>query len=296
MSFKLHASVAALAFAIALAPAHAAPRDDFANGHLLTTVEDLAAQLSLSGDRRVVLVDVRPAQEYEAGHIPGALHLDPDAVADAAATVPGTLRPLDEIAGIFAGLGITADRPVIFYDDKGGFHAARMFWLAEYLGHRHVYLLDGGLTAWEAGGMEIRQGREKAMASAPLTFAPAPRRIASADWILERREDPATEVIDVRPETMFADGHIPWAHNIAWKGNLAEDMTFRPAQDLMARYEAFGVVPDDNVVVHCQNGLASSHSYVALRLLGFPRVRVYHRSWAEWGTADDLPKSAGPKS
>ncbi|MEM9240481.1 MAG: rhodanese-like domain-containing protein [Pseudomonadota bacterium] len=50
---------------------------------------------------------------------------------------------------------------------------------------------------------------------------------------------------------------------------------------------------DKNVVIHCQTGLASAHSYVALRLLGYPRVRVYDRSWAEWGEADELPRASG---
>ncbi|MEO0913476.1 MAG: rhodanese-like domain-containing protein, partial [Pseudomonadota bacterium] len=59
---------------------------------------------------------------------------------------------------------------------------------------------------------------------------------------------------------------------------------------LTAHFERNGVSPEKDVIIHCQQGLASSHSYVALRLLGFPRVRVYHRSWAEWGNDPSLPK------
>ena len=64
----------------------------------------------------------------------------------------------------------------------------------------------------------------------------------------------------------------------------------KPAAALAAHYAALGIVPEKEIAIHCQTGEASAHSYFALRLLGYPAVRVYHRSWAEWGAADDLPK------
>jgi len=108
---------------------------------------------------------------------------------------------------------------------------------------------------------------------------------------MERRDDAETVVIDVRPTSLFEKGHIPWAKNIPWSGNLNEDNTMKPAEALRERFAEFGVTPESNIVVHCQDGLASSHSYFALRLMGYPRLRTYHRSWAEWGEADDLPKT-----
>ena len=107
------------------------------------------------------------------------------------------------------------------------------------------------------------------------------------------RHHAETVVIDVRPTPMYADGHIPWAVNLPWAQNLDADSRFLPADVLGTHFATHGITPDRNVVIHCQNGLASSHSYVALRLLGYPRVRVYHRSWAEWGTDPNLPKATG---
>lgn len=120
-----------------------------------------------------------------------------------------------------------------------------------------------------------------------------PRRYASADWLLERRDDADTVVVDVRPTKLYQAGHIPWARSIPWKLNLTEQGTLKPADELLAHFAEHGVTPDRNVAVHCQNGKASAHSYFTLRLLGFPQVRSYDRSWAEWGAADDLPKVLG---
>lgn len=271
---------------------------EYANPHLLTTAEKLASTIerengvvSMGAVNELVIIDVRPMDAFREGHIPGAGQIEPDAVADPASPVGGALRPIEEIAEMLGTLGVTASSEVVLYDDKGGFHASRMFWLLEYMGHRKVKLLDGGIHAWTKAGLDLQKGRARTVAKAQFTPAMTPRRHATADYILERRDALRTIVIDVRPANMFAEGHIPWARSIPWKGNLNEDGTMKPAGALQAHFEAQGVTPEQNIVVHCQNGLASSHSYFALRLLGYPEVRTYHRSWAEWGAADDLPKA-----
>ncbi len=271
----------------------------YAFPELLQSVDELRPLTGLGEDMRpeyeatgMILIDVRPFEEFEAGHVPGARHLDPDAVVAGAAPVTGELLSTAEIVPILERLGVSSARRVVLYDDRGGFHAARMFWLLEHLGHRNVALLNGGFSAWRAAGGEVTTASYE-HDSATFSPAPTPRRLATADYILQHSEDTETVVIDVRPPTAFAEGHIPWAVNIPWSQNLGDDGRFLPADELMAHFVARGVTPDRNVVFHCQVGLASSHSYVALRLLGYPRVRVYHRSWAEWGTAGDLPTAIG---
>lgn len=242
------------------------------------------------GDSSVAVIDIRPKEEFDAGHIPGAAHLDPNAVVARRSPVDGSLRPAAEIEILLGRLGIDADRIVVFYDDRGGFHAARMLWLMEYFGHRKVAVLNGGWSAWLAADGPVTT-RMQAPDPAVFQAALSPRRHASAQDVLADRNAPGGVLIDVRPTHMFDAGHIPWAVNIPWAANLGDDGRFLPADALLAHFERHGVTPESNVIMHCQNGLASSHSYVALRLLGFPMVRVYHRSWAEWGSDPDLPKA-----
>lgn len=287
--------------ALALASLQAGADDrGYAKPDLLLTAETLAVAMKTAaedptrtdGRPDLVVVDVRPHADYLGGHIPGARHIEPNAVADPDAPVDGALRSESAIAAIFSDLGISAQTRVVFYDDKGGFHAARMFWLAEHYGHRKVSLLDGGIQAWQADGGSLETGTSSSSPSVRFEPAIAPRRYASADYILAHEDNVETVVIDVRPPDLFAKGHIPWAESIPWSANLNADGTMKSAADLAAHFEGRGVTKDRNIVIHCQNGLASAHSYVALRLLGYPKVRVYHRSWAEWGSTDDLPKAA----
>lgn len=262
---------------------------EYANRNVVVETEQLERML---GDPNVRIVDVRPAQAYDEGHIPNAVHLGADHINDPNAHVDGALLPDGRIAAMLGARGINRDTRVVLYDDKGGFHAARLFWMLEYFGHRHAGILNGGFPKWEAEGREVTT---KSPEVEPRTFALtiAPRKAASADWLLAHERDPSVVVIDVRPQKMYDAGHIPWATNIPWKQNLAADGTLKSAEDLVAHFTALDVAPEKEIAIHCQKGQASSHSYWALRALGYPRLRVYDRSWAEWGEADDLPKADG---
>lgn len=290
---------AGIALGVLLPSISLANGDDYAFPRLLHSVDDLLPRVTLGEDLRpayendgMILIDVRERSDYDAGHIPGARHLDPNAVVSGHSPVSGELRPENEIIDLLEALGVSSKRRIVLYDDKGGFHAARMFWLLEYLGHRDVALLNGGYSAWVAvGGKATTQALD--VAGTRFSPATAPRRLATAEYVLGHGSDTSTVTIDVRPPDAFAKGHIPWAVNIPWVQNLDEDGLFLPAGELRAHFEGHGVTTDKNVVIHCQVGLASSHSYVALRLLGYPRVRVYHRSWAEWGQDPALPRRTG---
>ena len=284
-SSKTLATFAAIIAISAGVPARAA---DYANPHLLVS----PAQLNDMLDRDDVrVIDVRPKLDYDAGHIPKALSIPADSVNDPTAQVEGARLLDDKLAQLFGSRGVDKSTHVVLYDDRGGFHAARLFWMLDYFGHSKVSILNGGIQKWTADGQKLTRDQVKAK---PAQFTPTPRerRIASADWLLDRRNDANVVVIDVRPPALFQKGHIPWARSIPWAQNFRPDDTMKSSDELLAHFASHGVTPDKNIASHCQDGKASGHSYFALRLLGFPRIRSYDRSWAEWGAADDLPKTA----
>ena len=84
-------------------------------------------------------------------------------------------------------------------------------------------------------------------------------------------------------------GAIPGAVHLEWTHNLDQNGAFKPVSELREMYERAGVTPDKEVVTYCQGGYRAAHSYLALRLLGYPRVRNYIGSWKEWGDRVDLP-------
>ena len=256
--------IASLLLAGLSAFAGTAAAGGYANAHLLMETQELAP---LSEAGKVSIVDVRPREAYEAGHIPGAVHLGADDIIDQHSSVDGNLLPVDVLARMFGERGIGKATPVVFYDDQGGFHASRLFWLLEYLGHRQVSVLNGGFPKWQNEGRAVTADVPEVQ---PQVFsaAPTPRRLATADWLLDRQDDAAVVVIDVRPEKLYRAGHIPWAKSIPWKQNLASDGTLKSAEELQQHFASLGVTPEKNIAVHCQNGKAAAHSYFTLRLLG----------------------------
>jgi thiosulfate/3-mercaptopyruvate sulfurtransferase len=268
----------------------------YTNGHLLVAPQDLAALLARDGGERPLVLDLRPPEAYVAGHVPSALHVDLWGVS-LVDTDPAPLKAfMWMIEHVLVVHGVTADTPVVVYDDQSGIRAARAFWFLEYFGHPSVRMLDGGFGAWQRVGLPI----DRDAAPPPQSEWTGERegsRLATWKDVRAAVGRSGTVLLDTRSDAEYCGvlvrakrgGAIPGAVHIEWTRNLTPEGEFKPAAELERMYADAGVTPDREVITYCQGGYRAAHSYLALRLLGYPRVRVYVGSWKEWGDREDLP-------
>jgi thiosulfate/3-mercaptopyruvate sulfurtransferase len=246
--------------------------------------------------RNPLVIDARPAEEFAAGHLEGAVHLDLWGVS-LIDTSEAPLRAFMWMIGhLFSLRGVTPERAVLVYENDAGIRAARVFWFLEYLGHPAAHVLDGGYAAWTRAGRPVTT---QAVAPTPSTWHGTPdnSKIATWDLVYDRLGRSDTAIVDTRSREEYRGelvrarrgGAIPGAINLEWKNNLQPDGHFKSADDLRTMYEGAGITPDREVITYCQGGYRAAHTYLALRHLGYPNIRNYTGSWKEWGDRVDLP-------
>lgn len=268
----------------------------YANPQLLVSAAELDRILSDAGASKPLLLDLRPADAYATGHITGAVHVDLFGLS-LIDTDPAPLRAfMWMIEHVLTTRGVDAKTPVVVYDEQSGIRAARAFWFLEYFGHPAVRMLDGGFGAWSRG--EFPTSRDAAApVAADWKGGRYPDGLATWQDVRQSIRRPGTVILDTRSDGEYCGttvraargGAIPGAVHIEWARNLTPEGEFKPAAELRRMYEAAGVTPDREVITYCQGGYRAAHSYLALRLLGYPHVRNYIGSWKEWGDRADLP-------
>ncbi len=311
---RLH-GVATPRNAAALARVHRAVADAVAPGSLgdddlRATLPELDVLVDVAELRSTpeppVLLDVRWAlgdphghDHYREAHVPGAVYVDLGTELAAPPVPEHGRHPLPAVADLQAAArrwGITADRPVVVYDDNGGLAAARAWWLLRWAGIADVRLLDGGLGAWRAAGYPVETGDPAPPAPGdvvlgsghlPVLDADEAAALAHTGALLDARaaERYRGEVEPVDPRA----GHVPGALSFPTAGNLDGNGRFRSAGELAERFAAVG---ERAVGVYCGSGVTAAHEIAALAVAGIDAA-LYPGSWSAWSSDPSRPVAVG---
>jgi thiosulfate/3-mercaptopyruvate sulfurtransferase len=266
---------------------------EYTREKLLTTAAELEQKL---GSTNLAIVDTRPAEQFAQGHIPGAVHFDLFGLSLVDTSEAPLKAFMHMIHHVFELRGISETKEVLFYEETSGMRAARGVWFLEYFGHPNARMLDGGIKAWRQANYPITT-EAVAPKSSALKISLRPEVLATADDVLHALKKEGVKILDTRSDGEYLGtqiraargGAIPGAIHIEWTENLDASGKFKSNTELKSMYDKAGITPDKEVISYCQGGYRAAHSYIALRLIGFPKVRNYIGSWKEWGDRVDLP-------
>jgi thiosulfate/3-mercaptopyruvate sulfurtransferase len=271
-----------------------------------------------------VLLDVRwrlggpPGVDgYRAGHLPGAVFADLDREL-AGSPGEGGRHPLPDTPVFEAAMraaGVCDSGAVVVYDEADATAAARAWWLLRFHGHRDVRVLDGGLRAWVAAGLPVTSTDASPLpgdftarpGQLPVLDAVGAADLARSGLLLDARA-PARYRGETEPVDKVA-GHIPGALSSPSAENVTAAGTFRPAEELRARFASLGISAVQNgqggaahepaaggqrVGAYCGSGVVAAHEVLALALIGVPAA-LYVGSWSGWITDPARPIATGPR-
>jgi len=288
------------------APAVAASNDE---ADLLRAVEAAAdhvepeelADRMMRGEEDLLVVDVRPAEEFAGFRLRGAVNV-----------------PIAELA---AFLEPRRNRGTVVLYSNGMVHPAQARDSLARAGHDNVYILTDGLEGFaerclkpaslraasvppaEAARIDAWRGYFSKPAAPPARpvrleapWAGLPG-LVSAEWLAANLGRNGLKVVDLREQKDYNGAHVAGAlslHPESLRGNVGGlPSMLLPAGLLAAKFSLMGIEPADTVVfVHSGDKLRDSTlAAMACERLGHGRYAILDGGWEAWQAAQ-LPADA----
>ena len=273
---------------------------DYAKQDVLVDTE-WVAQHGQDENVRLLEVDV-DTTAYDQGHIEGAVGINWQSQLQDG--VRRDLTSKEDFEKLLSESGVGNDTTVVVYGDNNNWFAAWAYWQLKYYGHKDARVMNGGRAKWLAEGRPTTTDVPSPAAASYTAQEPDGSIRALRDYITSNLSN--LELVDVRSPAEYSGellapehlpqegaqrgGHIPGAANVPWATAVAEDGTFKSADELSEIYGGKGISGDKEIVAYCRIGERSSHTWFVLsELLGYPNVRNYDGSWTEWGSAVGVP-------
>lgn len=264
-------------------------------------------------------------EDYEKGHIPGAIALD---TLELESPQTWNRRTPEELEEALARHGISHETTVILYGrysnpdykemypgkNAGHLAAFRCAQILLYAGVEDVRILNGGVMAWLDTGFDLstQAVNPRAVGSFGKDIPARPELVIDTPEAKELIDSDNGELVSVRSkeeyEGMFSGynyiekkGCIPGAvfgncgsdaYHMENYRNL--DYTMRAPKEIENIWAEAGIVPEKHIAFFCGTGWRASEAFFHAWLMGWPRISVYDGGWFEWSSDPDNPiKTAG---
>lgn len=250
-------------------------------------------------DCRFSLMDKEYGKKcFEQEHIKGAQRIDLEQDLSSDVKEHGGRHPLptiDKLKEVFESVGINNDSIVIAYDEGDLAGPSRLWWILKYLGHKDVFVLDGGINAFrEIGGETTSEVNTVNRGSFNLNVQENMR--VDMNYVKARINKSQVAIVDSRENIRYKGefepvdkkaGHIPSALNYFWMDILNkedEKMNLKSEEELKSHFE--DLTKYKEVIVYCGSGVTACPNSLALSQAGI-KHKLYAGSFSDWISYDD---------
>ncbi len=263
-------------------------------------------------------------EDYDSGHIPGALHLDSVTLES---PKDWNRRSTEEIQKTLLELGIDKDTTVILYGrfnhpnnedpypgrQAGQIAAMRCAHILMYAGVNDVRILNGGLASWIEAGYELTKEDHKPEPISDFgTEVPArPELFVDTPEAKDMLASDMAELVSIRSWKEFI-GNVSGYHYIETPGRIPGaifgncgsdayhmenyrniDHTIREYHEVRDIWARDGITPDKHIAFYCGTGWRGSEAFFNAYFMGWPNISVYDGGWMEWVSDKSNPIATG---
>lgn len=216
-------------------------------------------------------------------------------------TLPNTLIQDEKIIGDKLGkLGLRNDYKIILYDNSELHTACRALWMFKMFGHNPhlLYILDGGLKAWEKYNGKVESG-PVSFSQKTYTARYQPQYLRTLADIKKNLVNPTEQVVDLRHPVRYAggpesrqdmrSGHIPGSYCLPYMVLFDKEGLFLPLDKIRHKLKEVGITLTMPIITTCGSGITGPILNFILDLLEQPQNALYDGSWAEYGASTLYP-------
>ncbi|MGB5218099.1 MAG: sulfurtransferase [Smithella sp.] len=251
---------------------------------------------------KLVVVDLRKVEDYQAGHIPGSINVFYGTWAIKNGNLLNELPPVDDLADVIGGAGIDKNSEVVLVGKTEKvpeqFDMTRVAWTLKYMGVENVAILNGGITQWVKENKAVSKETVKAKAK---PYKADVNKGLFVDKVYVMGKLGKATILDTRGPAFYEGkeklefvaklGHIKGAVNLPVGQLFTPEGLYKAKADLATLAEkAAGKDLGKEVILYCDTGkTCTGWAIIMTKMFGYKDVKVYDGSFMEWAADANAP-------